>query len=65
MYTFKRDGNIHLLTLWRLCCRCCRMMNCNQESHIIGNKNNFVLYQHVVCPPEKEREDAVRKLPRP
>jgi hypothetical protein len=64
MYTFKRDGDVYFLTEWRICCMCCRMVNRNRESHIIGTKNGFILFQHYKCPPQKEREDAVRLLPR-
>ena len=65
MFTFKRDGDVFLLTEWRLCCRCCRMINRNRESHMIGNRGNFILFQHYECPPDKEREDAVRLLQGP
>ena len=53
MFTFTRDGNVFFLTEWRLCCMCCRLINRNRDSHIIGKKGEMILFQHVVCPPER------------
>lgn len=62
MFTFKRDGNVFFLTEWRLCCMCCRMINRNKESHIIGRKGDAILFQHVVCPPTSTRDFERRLL---
>lgn len=62
MFTTKREGNVFFLIEWRLCCQCCRMINRNFESHIVGVKNNMVLFQHLVCPPNKGFKNEVHLL---
>jgi len=51
MWTKKLDGNMVFLTQWRLCCVCCRMMNTNATSHLIGHCGGLTLFSHFVCPP--------------
>lgn len=63
MFTVKREGRVSFLTEWRLCCFCCRMLNRNSESHLIGFRDGFILFQHYQCPPTKGVPDVVRNLP--
>jgi len=54
MMLAKEDDGVYILTELRLCSLCCRMFNRNMVKHIIGTKGGgFVLFQHLVCPPQK------------
>lgn len=62
MFTAQVVGNVTILTEWKLCCVCCRMINRNLESHVIGHKDGIVLLQHMVCPPTSTKDFERRLL---
>ena len=57
MWLKKKIGNVVFLTQWKLCCVCCRMINTNTESHVIGYCKGIMLVGHFQCPPAIPTED--------
>ena len=56
----KKDGNVTFFIELRLCCVCCRMINLNRTSYLIGQCQGITLYSHNECPPTKPFIEKLR-----